>query len=120
MAEVCTKRLRTGDYSSWPAIIAAISKHKALTITFLTRLSGPSSSIFSNSYNYNAQDFPTNGYTYKVSKKITTCADVLFIKNANSICFYLLSGISGWLIIVRFVVPATFWKVIVFEKKNCG
>ena len=50
--------------SSWPAIIASLSKHNALKVTFETRIGGPSSYSFSNTYNYNAQGFPTDGYTY--------------------------------------------------------
>jgi hypothetical protein len=50
--------------SSWPAIIASLSKHNALKVTFQTRIGGPSNYTFSNSYNYNAQGFPTDGYTY--------------------------------------------------------
>ena len=50
--------------SSWPAIIASISKHNALKVTFGTRISAPSTYTYSNTYNYNTQGFPTDGYTY--------------------------------------------------------
>lgn len=50
--------------SSWPAIIASLSKHNALKVTFETRISGPSSYTFSNTYNYNMQGFPIDGYKY--------------------------------------------------------
>jgi hypothetical protein len=50
--------------SSWPAIIASLSKHNALKVTFETRISGPSTYTYSNTYNYNTQGFPTDGYIY--------------------------------------------------------
>ena len=50
--------------SSWPAIIASLSKNNAVKVTFETRISAPSTYSFSNTYNYNAQGFPTDGYMY--------------------------------------------------------
>ncbi|MET0300410.1 MAG: hypothetical protein ABW036_11630 [Flavitalea sp.] len=50
--------------SSWTAILAALSKNNALHVTFATRESGPSSYSFSNTYNYNTQGFPVDGFIY--------------------------------------------------------
>ncbi len=50
--------------SSWPAIIASLSKHNALKVTFRTQISAPSTYTYSNTYNYNTQGFPVDGYTY--------------------------------------------------------
>lgn len=50
--------------ANWTAIIASLSKHNALKVTFDIRISGPSTYTFSNTYNYNTQGFPIDGYIY--------------------------------------------------------